>query len=98
VFGDGLVRILKTPGHTPGHQVLLVKLAKTGPVLLSGDLYHLRRDRQQKLIPLFNTDRAETLASFDRFERIATNTKARVVIQHDPEDFKSLPKFPAYLE
>ena len=67
-------------------------------MLLSGVLYHLRRDRQQKLIPLFNTDRAETLASFDRFERIAANSKARVVIQHDPEDFKALPKFPAYLE
>jgi N-acyl homoserine lactone hydrolase len=98
VFGDGTVRILKMPGHTPGHQVLLVTLPKSGKVLLSGDLYHLRRDRQQKLVPLFNTDRAQTLASFDRFERIAANTKARVVIQHDPEDFKSLPKFPAYLE
>jgi N-acyl homoserine lactone hydrolase len=98
VFGDGTVRILKMPGHTPGHQVLLLTLPKSGKVLLSGDLYHLRRDRQQKLIPLFNTDRAATLASFDRFERIAANTRARVVIQHDPEDFKALPKFPAYLE
>lgn len=98
VFGDGSVRILKTPGHTPGHQVLLLTLPKTGKVLLSGDLYHFRRDRQQKLIPQFNTNRAETLASFDRFERIATRTQARVVIQHDPEDFKSLPQFPAYLE
>ena len=98
VFGDGTVRILKMPGHTPGHQVLLVTLPKSGKVLLSGDLYHSRRDRQQKLIPVLNTNRAETLASFDRFERIATNTKARVVIQHDPEDFKALPKFPTYLE
>lgn len=98
VFGDGTVRILKAPGHTPGHQVLLLTLPQAGKVLLSGDLYHLRRDRQQKLIPLFNTDRAETLASFDRIERIVINTKARLVIQHDPEDFKALPKFPAYLE
>jgi glyoxylase-like metal-dependent hydrolase (beta-lactamase superfamily II) len=45
VFGDGTIRILRTPGHTPGHQVLLVKLAHTGPVLLSGDLYHLASDR-----------------------------------------------------
>ena len=61
-------------------------------------LYHLRRDRQQKLVPAFNVDRAETLASFDRVERIVANTKARLVIQHDPEDFKALPKFPEYLE
>jgi glyoxylase-like metal-dependent hydrolase (beta-lactamase superfamily II) len=98
VFGDGAVRILKTPGHTPGHQALLVKLAKSGTVLLSGDLYHLRDDRKNRYVPLFNDDRAQTLASYDRFERIAQNTHARVIIQHDPQDFASLPKFPAYLD
>jgi N-acyl homoserine lactone hydrolase len=98
VFGDGTVRILKAPGHTPGHQVLFLTLPKSGKVLLSGDLYHFRRDREQKLVPLFNTNRADTLASFDRIERLVANTKARLVIQHDPQDFKALPKFPAYLE
>ncbi len=98
VFGDGTVRILKTPGHTPGHQVLLLKLRKAGTVILAGDLYHLRADRASRLIPLFNTDRADTLASFDRVERIVRNTHARLVIQHDPEDFKALPKFPAFLD
>jgi len=98
VFGDGSVRILKTPGHTPGHQALMLKLRKSGTLLLSGDLYHLREDRARRLSPVFNLDRAQTLASFDRFERIAQNTKARVIIQHDPQDFASLPKFPAYLE
>jgi N-acyl homoserine lactone hydrolase len=97
VFGDGSVRILKTPGHTPGHQVLVLKLRKAGTVILAGDLYHFRADRTGKLVPLFNTDRAQTLASFDRVERIAHNTHARLVIEHDPEDFKALPKFPAYL-
>jgi N-acyl homoserine lactone hydrolase len=98
VFGDGTVRILKTPGHTPGHQVLVLKLQKAGTVILAGDLYHFRADRASRLIPLFNTDRADTLASFDRVERIAHNTHARVVIEHDPEDFKAMPKFPAYLD
>lgn len=98
VFGDGTVRILKTPGHTPGHQVLELKLPKAGTVILAGDLYHFRADRASRLVPLFNTDRADTLASFDRVERIARNTHARVVIEHDPEDFKAMPKFPAYLD
>ena len=98
VFGDGTVRILKTPGHTPGHQVLELKLQKAGTVILAGDLYHFRADRASRLVPLFNTDRADTLASFDRVERIAHNTHARVVIEHDPEDFKSMPRFPAYLD
>jgi N-acyl homoserine lactone hydrolase len=98
VFGDGTVRILKAPGHTPGHQVLALRLQKSGTVILSGDLYHLRENRQFRRMPVFNSDRADTLASMDRVETIVKNTKARFVVQHDPTDFKALPKFPAYLE
>jgi N-acyl homoserine lactone hydrolase len=98
VFGDGSVRILKTPGHTPGHQSLEIKLKNSGTVLLSGDLYHQRDSRKFRLVPPLNSERADTLASIDRFESIAKNTKARVVIQHDQQDFQALPKFPAYLD
>ena len=98
VFGDGSVRILQTPGHTPGHQVLLLDLAKAGPVVLSGDLYHTHDNRTEQRVPLFNTDRADTLASFDRVEKIVKNRKARFVIQHVPEDLAALPVFPAYLK
>jgi N-acyl homoserine lactone hydrolase len=98
VFGDGSVRVLKAPGHTPGHQVLLIKLQHAGFVLLAGDLYHTRDNREQRRVPRINTDRADTLASIDRIERIAANQHARVIVQHDPVDFASLPKFPGYLE
>jgi N-acyl homoserine lactone hydrolase len=96
VFGDGAVRILKVPGHTPGSQVLMLKLAKSGTIILSGDLYHLRDNRKFRRVPAFNYERADTLASIDRIEKIIKNTKARIVVQHDPIDFKSLPEFPAY--
>jgi glyoxylase-like metal-dependent hydrolase (beta-lactamase superfamily II) len=98
VFGDGSVTILATPGHTPGHQCLQINLAKSGTVILSGDLYHQRRNRDERLIPVFNTERADTMASIDRIERIVKNTHARLVIQHAAEDFAELPKFPAYLD
>lgn len=98
VFGDGSVRILKAPGHTPGHQVLALRLQKSGVVLLSGDLYHLRENREFRRIPGFNHDRADTLASIDRIETIVKNTGARFVVQHDPVDFKAMPQFPAYLD
>jgi N-acyl homoserine lactone hydrolase len=103
VFHDGTVRILRAPGHTPGHQVLLLKLAKSGPVLLSGDLYHLRSDRPRAgltsaRVMLINTNRADSLASVERIETILKNTHARLIIQHDPGDFKLLPASPAYLE
>ena len=97
VFGDGSVRILKAPGHTPGHQVLEIKLRKSGTVILSGDLYHTRDNRKYRRIPAINFERADTLASIDRIEKIVTNTKARLVVQHDMSDFAALPKFPAYL-
>lgn len=98
VFGDGLVRILAAPGHTPGHEVLMVRLAHSGPVILGGDLYHLRLDRENRLVPPFNTSRAETLASMDRIEHLVRHFGARLIIQHDPQDFKSLPRFPDWLQ
>jgi len=98
VFGDGSVRILRTPGHTPGHQSLLVSLTKSGKLLLSGDLFHTRASATKGLVPNFSNSRAETLASIDRVNKLLKSTKARLIVQHAPEDFASLPKFPAYLD
>lgn len=97
VFGDGSVRLLLMPGHTPGHQVLELHLRQAGTVLLSGDLYHSREARRLHRVPRVNTDLAATLASMVRFEAIAKRSHARVVIQHDPRDIALLPRFPAYL-
>ena len=95
VFGDSTVMMLNTPGHTPGHHVLLVKLPRTGNVLLSGDLAHFRENYNNNVVTGFNSSRAETLASFDRVKQIAVNLKATFVIQHDPRDVDKLPAFPA---
>lgn len=93
VFHDGRVVMLKMPGHTPGHYALLVRLA-SGPVLLSGDLYHFTEQVANRGVPPFNHDRADTLASMDRFDRIARNLGAKVVIQHEAADIAKLPPFP----
>jgi len=98
VFGDGSVRILKAPGHTPGSRMLLVRLAKSGPVLISGDLFHTRQNYAQTLVPAVNLSRADTLASAQRFNRLVANMHARVMIQHAPEDFASMPAFPKFLD
>jgi N-acyl homoserine lactone hydrolase len=95
VFGDGTVVMLNTPGHTPGHHSLLVRLKDTGPVLLTGDLTHFHENYEGNGVPSFNTDRSETLASLDRFKKIAANLKATVIIQHDARDVGKLPAFPA---
>ena len=95
VFGDGSVIMLYTPGHTPGHHCLLVKLPQMGPVVLSGDLMHFRENYDSNGVPAFNTDRAQTLASLDRVKKIAANSKATVIIQHDARDLYFSPAFPA---
>jgi len=95
VFGDGTVMVLKMPGHTPGHSTLLVKLKEKGAVMLTGDLTHFRENYSSDGIPTFNFDRAQTAASLDRFKKIAANTNATVIIQHDMRDIDKLPKFPA---
>jgi len=93
IFRDGRVIMLTMPGHTPGHSALLVRLA-SGPVLLSGDLYHFSEQVPIKGVPVFNTDRADTLASMDRFDKLAKNLGAKVIIQHEPSDIAKLPAFP----
>ena len=96
VFGDGSVIVLRTPGHTPGHHSLLVKLRAEGPVILSGDAVHFRENLDSDGVPAFNFDRAQTVASLERMKKIAANLKATVIIQHDARDIDKLPAFPAF--
>ena len=96
VFGDGSVIIKRAPGHTPGHQMLLVNLAETGPVLLSGDLYHFTKNREQRGVPAFNFDKPMTLESMDLIEGFLKESGAQLWIQHDKEQNAELlhsPKF-----
>ena len=95
VFGDGTVVILRTPGHTPGHSSLLVRLKEKGAVLLTGDLTHFQENYESGGVPSFNFDRAATVASLERFKKIAANLKATVIIQHDQRDIAKLPAFPS---
>jgi N-acyl homoserine lactone hydrolase len=95
VFGDGSVMMLATPGHTPGHHSLMVKLPQTGAVLLTGDLAHFQENYNNNGVPTFNTSRSETLASLDRFKKLAETFKAKVIIQHDARDIEKLPAYPA---
>lgn len=94
IFGDGTVMMLYTPGHTPGHHSLLVKLKQMGPVILTGDAAHFHENYDSSGVPGFNSDRAQTLASLDRIKKIVGLQKATVVIQHDMRDVGKLPVAP----
>ncbi len=98
VFGDGTVVLKSMPGHTPGHQVLFLNLDETGPVLLTGDLYHFQENREKKGVPSFNSDVEQTLKSMEIFEAFAKEKNAKVIIQHDLNDFNNMPEFPKPLQ
>ena len=98
VFGDGLVRIISAPGHTPGHQVLFLDLKNSGPVILSGDLYHFAISRQDRRVPAFNFDRELTLASMDRVEALVAETGATFWIEHELALFEQLKKAPEFYD
>ena len=98
VFGDGSVRLIYAPGHTTGHQVLLLELEKTGKVILSGDLYHTRANRRLRRAPLFNVDAAQTHKSMDRIEALLEETGATLWIEHDKVLADSLKKAPQYYQ
>lgn len=83
VFGDGTVVIKSTPGHTPGHQSLFLKLVKTGNVLLTGDLYHYPEEITSKKVPSFDSNREQTAKSRAMIEEFVKQNHAQLWIQHD---------------
>jgi glyoxylase-like metal-dependent hydrolase (beta-lactamase superfamily II) len=98
VFGDGTVVVMSAPGHTPGHQVLFVRLPKTGPVLLSGDLYHYPEERTTGRIPTFEFNVEQTKAARARVEAFIKKSGAQLWIEHDIATHAKLPAAPAFVE
>jgi N-acyl homoserine lactone hydrolase len=98
VFGDGKVVIKSAPGHSPGHQVLFINLSKTGPVVLSGDLYHYPEERRLKKVPTTEFNRDQSAASRAAIEAFLTRTHAQLWIQHDFNAVAKLNKAPAFYE
>jgi N-acyl homoserine lactone hydrolase len=98
VFGDGSVMIVATPGHTPGHQSLLVKLPKTGAVVLSGDAVHFKSNWENRGVPSINTDQNKTLTSMQRIADLLTKEKAQLWINHDKAQRDSLKMSPEFYD
>lgn len=98
VFGDGSVRILSTPGHTPGHQSLFVRLPKSRPVILSGDLAHFQDNFDNRRVPGFNFDVEQSKRSMDKVAGILQAEGADLWINHDAKQSASIPHAPAYIQ
>ena len=98
VFGDGSVVIKSAPGHTPGHQMLFLRLPRTGPVLLSGDLYHFPQERTLSRFPVFEFDKEQTRRTRVAVEAFLKSTGAQLWIQHDAVADATRHKAPAFYE
>jgi N-acyl homoserine lactone hydrolase len=98
VFGDGTVVIKSTPGHTPGHQVLALKLHKIGPVLIAGDLWHYAAERTASRPPQDEANPEQTMASRAAMEAYLKQSGAQLWIEHDPVTFHRLTKAPDYID
>jgi N-acyl homoserine lactone hydrolase len=98
VFGDGSVTIIATPGHTPGHQSLTVKLPKTGALVLSGDAVHFKSNWENRRVPSINTDKDQTLASMQRIADVLAKENAKLWINHDKAQRDSLKMAPEFYE
>jgi len=98
VFGDGTVVIKYAPGHTPGHQILFLKLKESGPILIAGDLYHLPQEITMHRFPTFEFDKEQSAVSREKIEAFLKESGARLWIEHDLATFTTLKKSPAFYE
>jgi N-acyl homoserine lactone hydrolase len=98
VFGDGSIRLVSTPGHTPGHSSLLVRLPKSGTIILSGDVAHFERNFRHRRVPVFNFDADQTIASMDKIDAIIKAEGAQLWINHDTKQCATIPHAPQWIE
>jgi N-acyl homoserine lactone hydrolase len=98
VFGDGSVTIISTPGHTPGHQSLMVRLPKKGTVILSGDIAHFEENWKNRFAPAFNFNHDQSVASMEKVAALLKENDAVLWINHDKAQSETIPHSPAYVE
>ena len=98
IFGDGSVTIVSTPGHTPGHQSLLVRLPTTGAVVLSGDFVHFRANFEARRAPSFNFNQEQSLQSIDKVAALLKAERGQLWINHDSAQSATIPHAPQYVQ
>jgi glyoxylase-like metal-dependent hydrolase (beta-lactamase superfamily II) len=98
VYGDGSVTLVSTPGHTPGHQSLLVHLKNSGFIILSGDVVHSEENFEKNIVPSLNTNKAESIASMETIRQMIAMYTATLFINHDKKQTDTLKLLPAFYD
>ena len=94
LYGDGVIKIIFSPGHSPGHQSILVKLPKTGHILLTIDAAYTVDHWENKCLPGLVTSSSEAADSVKKLRKVAKETNAIIVTGHDPDAWATFKKAP----
>jgi len=100
IFGDGSVVVKRWVGHTPGSQMLLVRLPKTGPIILTSDNVYFKENVEKNILPNVTLayDPAGILRAYEWTRYMQATEKADFFTAHDPDAFKALKKPPEFYE
>jgi len=98
LYGDQSIRLISTPGHTPGHMSLLLRLRETGSIILAADVAHYAFNLEQHIVPDMNSSREESLRSMEKIQRIAADEGATIWLNHDIDQSATFPHAPAHMQ
>jgi glyoxylase-like metal-dependent hydrolase (beta-lactamase superfamily II) len=98
LFHDGSVIIYFTPGHTPGHQSILVNLPKVGPMFFAADSCYTQQNIDNDVLPGLMWNAGETVRSVQRMKNLREFHGATIVTGHDPEGWKAFKQAPQYYD
>ncbi len=98
LYGDRSIRLISTPGHTPGHMSLLLRLRETGPIILAADVAHYAFNLEQHIVPDMNSSKEESLRSMEKIQRIADEEGAKIWLNHDIDQSATFPHAPAHMQ
>lgn len=98
LYGNKSIRLISTPGHTPGHMSLLLRLKGTGPIILAADVAHYAFNLEQHLVPNMNSSKEDSLLSMEKIQRIAAQEGAMIWLNHDIDQSATFPHAPAHMQ
>ena len=98
LYGDGVVRLWRTPGHTPGHQSVEVTLPRSGSLLLTADACYTMSQWEGRALAAVATSLLDHVHSLEKLHRLANRAQATVILGHDQESWQLLPKAPEYYD
>lgn len=100
LFRDGSIQIIRAPGHTPGSQFAVVRMPKSGSIILTSDVVYLKESLDKNLIPPIpgTWSPMGMYEGYAKVRHIRDVENAQIFYGHDPEVFKATKKAPEFYE